>query len=778
MMIDLLTFDVGSSGQMIVFTLCIIAIIFVVNTTIVDTIIKLRRQNTSSGDNNNNTNNQDDSTALEIERERQTSVLLQLRLEETQRRRTLLEAQIHGFGRDSNSNIDASLSSRTNGGVLDSLNIPAFSSSVAAAAAAAAALGSGAPAVALQQQDITSPVGISSTSRSRIAAAATTNEVEELKRTIEEQKRAYEKLQQKQQDPDRDRDRDDDDDDSAVLNSGVGKGSAALVSPSTGVTTRKSAKATAKRSLSDVNSEACQGNDDDDESEDDKNGSGNNKKRRLLRSDDPCPPYKPTHGDRILETECQHCGKWYKAGVGITTHQRSCKLNSKNKEDKEEDEGKSNNRTQKCIYCGKAFHYMGITMHQKYCSTKQITVDAEEKNMDEDDSKTTGHHMDEEEESKNDDKEFLECIFCNDSYHYRDIVNHQRSCKSISISSTSTTERTATTASEEEESKTDSSDDEDEKYTECEYCGFKSSGGMRGVKIHWAKGGCPNLPSIENDDDSSTSTSTSGTSGSGSGSEEDEDGNTNGPSTENENDDSSDSDSDSDSGNSSSRGSEDDEDGGGGGGGVEIHKCEYCDFQTKTARGVQSHQKHGHCKKNPNDDYDNDVLTPRGCIFCINCKQPHKKGQLYCEVKDDDDEVKDNDEGIFKCGSCGFESTSFRGIRIHQSKGGCTKKLNSIKKSSDAIDDAINDVNEKNAMCDMASEDEMNIQKADAIMGCASCGKDDDYKNVLLCEACDAEYHTYVDYKIIFATMIIDAPLFCCFYLELTNHLFYFCLII
>jgi hypothetical protein len=81
-------------------------------------------------------------------------------------------------------------------------------------------------------------------------------------------------------------------------------------------------------------------------------------------------------------------------------------------------------------------------------------------------------------------------------------------------------------------------------------------------------------------------------------------------------------------------------------------------------------------------------------------------------------------------------------------------------------------------MCDMASEDEMNIQKADAIMGCASCGKDDDYKNVLLCEACDAEYHTYVDYKIIFATMIIDAPLFCCFYLELTNHLFYFCLII
>jgi hypothetical protein len=260
---------------------------------------------------------------------------------------------------------------------------------------------------------------------------------------------------------------------------------------------------------------------------------------------------------------------------------------------------------------------------------------------------------------------------------------------------------------------------------------------------------------------------------SGSGSEEDEDGNINGPSNDNDNDDSSDnddnsdsdSDSDIDSGNISSRGSEDDEDGGsGGGGGNEIHKCEYCDFQTKTARGVHSHQKH--CKNLPDDDYDNDVLTPRGCIFCISCKQPHKEGQLYCEVTDDD-------EGIFKCGSCSFELTSFRGIRIHQSKGGCTKKLNSIKKSSDDIDDD----NEQQEISDMASEDEKNIQKPDAIMGCASCGKDDDYENVLLCEACDAEYHTYVVYEIIFATMVIDALFFCCcFCFELTNHLLYFCL--
>lgn len=28
--------------------------------------------------------------------------------------------------------------------------------------------------------------------------------------------------------------------------------------------------------------------------------------------------------------------------------------------------------------------------------------------------------------------------------------------------------------------------------------------------------------------------------------------------------------------------------------------------------------------------------------------------------------------------------------------------------------------------------------------GCLSCGKDDDHANLLLCEMCNAEYHTYV----------------------------------
>ena len=28
--------------------------------------------------------------------------------------------------------------------------------------------------------------------------------------------------------------------------------------------------------------------------------------------------------------------------------------------------------------------------------------------------------------------------------------------------------------------------------------------------------------------------------------------------------------------------------------------------------------------------------------------------------------------------------------------------------------------------------------------GCLSCGRDDDHANLLLCEACNAEYHTYV----------------------------------
>ena len=28
--------------------------------------------------------------------------------------------------------------------------------------------------------------------------------------------------------------------------------------------------------------------------------------------------------------------------------------------------------------------------------------------------------------------------------------------------------------------------------------------------------------------------------------------------------------------------------------------------------------------------------------------------------------------------------------------------------------------------------------------GCLACGRDDDHANIILCEACDAEYHTYV----------------------------------
>ena len=33
--------------------------------------------------------------------------------------------------------------------------------------------------------------------------------------------------------------------------------------------------------------------------------------------------------------------------------------------------------------------------------------------------------------------------------------------------------------------------------------------------------------------------------------------------------------------------------------------------------------------------------------------------------------------------------------------------------------------------------------------GCLACGDDDDHANLLLCEACNAEYHTYVPPEVI-----------------------------
>ena len=36
--------------------------------------------------------------------------------------------------------------------------------------------------------------------------------------------------------------------------------------------------------------------------------------------------------------------------------------------------------------------------------------------------------------------------------------------------------------------------------------------------------------------------------------------------------------------------------------------------------------------------------------------------------------------------------------------------------------------------------------------GCLSCGRDDDHANLLLCETCNAEYHTYVLPESLFET--------------------------
>jgi len=131
------------------------------------------------------------------------------------------------------------------------------------------------------------------------------------------------------------------------------------------------------------------------------------------------------------------------------------------------------------------------------------------------------------------------------------------------------------------------------------------------------------------------------------------------------------------------------------------------------------------------------------CRYCKNyfSKYGVKKHETYCKsvIKDNDSEDSLEQRKRFPCRFCGTFFTKV-GVQLHERACKFARSNNLIGYEKKDLREIGNESNHTGSVL----SDDSSVDSLDSIQsGCRICGFDDDHANLLLCEGCDTELHTY-----------------------------------